>query len=153
MPYTTLPMFTIKFGNKKVDLHSIDLKEMPFSMVVAPEFLATIATHDKPFIRAIAAEHMNTPDNVLIDLLYDSSPIVYFAAIENPKTPFEAVFLRWHKLMPETDLSQSPAKVGREQDFLDMLARYNVSENDLNNLPMSWMVALLSGNKSKTVLK
>lgn len=152
MAYTTLPTFTIKFGNTKVDLQSIDLKNMPDCLIIDPEFLKSIAEHDKPFIRTIAAEHVNTPKETLLSLLYDSFPTVYFAALENPQTPFEAVLLRWYKLMPEAPLNESPAKEGREQDFLNMLARYNVSENDLKILPTSWIIALISGNKTKTML-
>lgn len=147
MPFTTLPKFSITFNNQTHDIRSVDFKNISSSLVVTPDFLDAIAEHDKAFIRAVAAEHPNTSPETLTSLLYDSSPIVYFAAIENPYTPFKEVFLRWHRLMPTTSLASLPAKVDREEDYMAMLENYDITLEDLERLPMSWLVSLL-GNHS-----
>lgn len=143
MPYTTLPMFTISFGETNIDLHSVDLKNMPYSLIISPDFLTEISKHPKPFIRAIAAEHPNTETSILKELLYDDSPIVYYAALENPQTPFEAVLVRWHKLLPDTHLKASPAKIGREEEYQSLIDKYKIHNIDLENIPNKWFLNLL----------
>ena len=143
MPLNTIPVFVVDTEYGSVEVHPVDLKSIAKSLIVSPVFLKAIAEHNKPYIRAVAAEHVNTPKDVLVKLLKDSSLIVSWAAMENPQTPFEAVLISWHEHLPEGTLWDSPAVVDRHDDVLEFLARYNITEEDSKSMPARWIIRMV----------
>lgn len=130
-------------AGKIVKMHPVDLKNIANCMIVSPEFLSSIAEHDKDYIRAIAAEHVNTPPDVLQKMLKDKSMIIHHAALENPQTPFKAVLLEWHKKLPEGTVWDSPAVVERHSDLLNLLEQYNISEEESRGMPARWVIGMV----------
>lgn len=144
MRRTTIPLFIVDTGTHKIEIHPVDLKNIADSQLISPSFMAALAEHDKPFIRAIAAEHPNTPSEVLVKLSQDYMPTVFFAALENPCTPFDAVLQRWHKMMPEGTIWDSPAVVERHSDVLQFIHKYNITEEESRSIPARWIVAMVA---------
>ena len=141
--FQKIPAFKIPYNGETVEVHPIDLKYISQSMIVAPDFLTAIAKYDKPLVRHTAADHVNTPPETLVEMLYDESPIVYFAALENHQTPFEAVLCRWSKIMPEGTVWDSPAIVERHDDLREFLKKHNITEEESRKLPALWIVKTL----------
>lgn len=143
MSFKTIPVFVVDTEYGSVQVHPVDLKSIAKSLIVSPGFLTAIAGHDKPYIRAVAAEHVNTPKDVLVALLNDSSLIVSWAAMDNPHTPFEAILFSWYKKVPEGTLWDSPAVVDRHEDVLEFLARYNITEEESRSIPSRWIIRMI----------
>lgn len=145
MPFQTIPVFTISSPEHdiNVEIHPVDLKNITECMIVSPQFLQAIAGNSKPLIRTVAAGHLSTPVETLVNLLQDESPIVYFAALENPQTPFDAVLYRWHKFLPEGTVWDSPAIVDRHEDLEALLAACNISVEDSKHLPARWIIKVI----------
>lgn len=120
------------------DLHAY-LQVQVFSI----EFLTAIATQGKPFIRSFAAEHEGTPPEILTWLLYDNSPLVFYAAMDNPSTPFLQALNRYLQIEPDKPIYLSAPAVNRREDYLQMLTEHGLSEKDSESLPNSWIVALI----------
>lgn len=150
MKRTTIPFFIVDTGIDKIEVHPLDLKHIAQSQLISPTFMAALAEHDKPFIRAVAAEHPNTPPDVLVKLANDGMPTVFFAALENPQTPFEAVLQRWHKMIPEGTIWDSPAVVERHSDVLELLKHYRITEKDSREIPARWIVTMICEEQSKS---
>ena len=147
---TTIPYLNINTGDKlaidmgyaSVYLHPVDLKNILHALIVSPQFLTTIAQHDKPYVREVAASHLNTPQKILSNMLHDSSTNVSWAALENPQTPFKDVLIAWHEKMPEGTLWDSPAVFEREEELLELLAQYNITEEESKKIPAQWLVQI-----------
>lgn len=138
-----IPKLHFNMGGSVVEVHPVDLKNIANCMIVSPEFLTAVAAHDKPYVRELAASHMNTPQHVLLDMLKDESMIVHYAALENPQTPFEAVLYRWNKLMPQGTVWDSPAIVGRHEDLKQLLKKYNITEKESRSMPATWIAGII----------
>ena len=143
MDRNLIPNVQFNVNDTIVEMHPVDLKNIANCMVVSSEFLTAVAAHDKPYVRELAASHMNTPQHVLLDMLKDESMIVHYAALENLQTPFEAVLISWHNKLPEGTVWDSPAVVERHGDLLDLLEKYNISEEESRSMPARWIVKLL----------
>lgn len=143
MTVRTVPSFKVNVNGVDVDIHPVDLKYIAECMIVSPEFLVGLSKCDKPLIRNTAAGHVCTPLETLTSLLYDESPLVYFAALENPQTPFEAVLYRWNKLMPQGTVWDSPAIVGRHEDLKQLLKKYNITEKESRSMPATWIAGII----------
>ena len=143
MDRNLIPNVQFNVNDTIVEMHPVDLKSVANCMVVSSEFLTAVAAHDKPYVRELAASHMNTPQHVLLDMLKDESMIVHYAALENLQTPFEAVLISWHKKLPEGTVWDSPAVVERHSDLLNLLEQYNISEEESRSMPARWIVKLL----------
>lgn len=143
MAFQTIPAFKIPYNGEEVEVHMADFKHISECMIVSPDFLNALAEHDKPIIRTVPAEHVNTPKATLVKLLNDESPLVYFAALENPQTPFESVLCRWVKSLPEGTIWDSPAIVDRHRDVLAFLKKHNITEEESRTLPVLWLVKTL----------
>lgn len=143
MSKTTIPYVVFEIHDKTVKIHPVDLKSITTCMVISPEFLSSIAKHDKGYIRAIAAEHVNTPPDVLKEMLKDKSMVIHYAALENPQTPFKAVLLEWHKKIPGGTVWDSPAVLERKEELLQLLSDYDITEEESKTLPARWIVNIL----------
>lgn len=130
-------------GKDNAYLTTTMLTNMSECLVISAEFLRSLKSSSVNVIRAIVAGHINTPPDVLEELLHDSSKMVSFAAYDNPCTPFKPVLLKESEFVFLSKVSDSETIARREKDYLNMLSDYNLQANDVNSMPFKWLITII----------
>lgn len=122
------------------------LNLVPQVRVISQDFLEMLASNNIVTIRSVAAEHPDTSQEKLAEMLYDKSPVVGFAAFDNPSTPFEECLLKEHHIMPELPLNAMVTVSRRKKDFEKFMQKHGLNKEDVNSLPASWIIKSMVEN-------